>query len=241
MFRFSVFPLKDVGSHRPWIHLISATCSDSAAWGSQPPASVDPSAEETCPWPCPLSGHWRSRGASSGRPLSPPPWSDSAVSAEVAEEAPSAAGCGPPEDEPRTDRTSTAAAAGGCGLCCAGSLAADCTQACWMGTPHSWCSVEGHGGWCQSCGCWQAQGCTAGCGAGKLVWSPERTGHVSNSCTVRCEVGRTAVSYCGYTGDRSKELSDCLWSLNQSPAAPESHRAVLRTAQGMTVGWSSPF
>lgn len=75
---------------------------------------------------------------------------------------------------------------------------------------------------------------------------------MSSSCMVRFQEGCTVVLHCGcaqssrispYSGDHSNEspLADCQWSLNQSPAARESHNASLSCGQKTSVGWSSPF
>lgn len=82
--------------------------------------------------------------------------------------------------------------------------------------------------------------------------SYEWKAYVSSSCTVHFSEGSTADLHCGHaenfhmsphTGDHSKEnpLVDCLWSLNQSPAAPESHYTVLNHGQKTHFGCSSPF
>lgn len=232
----TVFPLKRL---RFW-PLISAACPDSAAWGSRPPAPVDPSPEETSPWPCPPARRWRWPAASSSRLLSPPFRRDSVASPEVVSTGGAPRSGFEPlreeKEDPQTEWTSTsAAAAGGCGVCCAGNPLGDCRHARWAGRGRSWRNEVG----CRRRRSRPAR--TAGCGK-----AAER----SSSCTVRLLEGRTSASRCAsavssrmslYTGDHSKgpPWPDCQWSLNQNQAAPQSHRAAL--SRGLrSDGQSSP-
>lgn len=94
----------------------------------------------------------------------------------------------------------------------------------------------------QRCGCSLARCCELG----KPTHSHKRQCHVSSSCTGHFLEGSTAGCCCtvAQTGDHSdsEELppAGCLWSLNQSPAAPESGCAAPSCDQTTHVCWTSP-